>query len=112
MSVHSSCGGQIDADLRIGDGRLVIQPVADDVDAEAEFVDQGIVEHVSFGDAAEAAMQGNIEREVQIVGTGLAAGLNAVRIGAEGLKRVGIGPEEALGKTVFPAAKFAVPVQR
>ena len=41
-------------------------------------------------------MQGNIQGEVQIVHTGLAAGLDAKVIGAEGFEGVGIGPEEAL----------------
>ena len=56
----SDGGGQIDADVSSGDGCLVIQFIADDVDAETEFIDQGIAEQVSFGDAAKAAMQRNI----------------------------------------------------
>jgi len=53
-----------------GDGRSIIQFVADDVDAKTEFVDQVIAEDVSFRDAAEAAVQRDIQRKVQIVGAG------------------------------------------
>ena len=43
LAVHSRRGGQIDADLCVGDRRLIAEPVADDVDAKAEFVDQALV---------------------------------------------------------------------
>src|SRR5208282_6496067 len=102
-------GWQIDADVRSGDGGLVIQFVADDVDAEAELVDQCIAEEVSFGDAPEAAVQGNIEGKVHVVDAGRSAGLNPVTIGAEGFVGFGVRPEETLGEAIFAAAEIAVP---
>src|SRR5579863_8540660 len=65
-----------------------------------------------FGDAAETAVQGNIQWEVQVVDTGLAASLNAVRIRAERLERIGIGPEEALRQVILAATEFAIPIRR
>ena len=66
---------------------------------------------MSFRDAAKAAMQWNIERKIQVVRTGLAASLDSVRISSEGLERIGVRPEEALGQTIFPSTKFAIPVR-
>ena len=102
-------GRQVDANVRPGDGRLVIQLVADDVDAKAEFIDQNIAEQVSFGNAAETAVQRNIQGKIQIVGAGLATGLDPVGIRTERLEGIGIGPEEALGQTVFATVEFAIP---
>ena len=62
--------GQIDAQLRARNRCLIVQLVADDVDAEAEFVDQVGAEDVSFGQAAEAAVQRDLDREIQIVRCG------------------------------------------
>ncbi len=112
LAVYAGGGGQVDPDLRPGDGRFVVQFVADDVNAKAELIDQAIVEHMGFSDAAEAAVQRNIQREVQVVGTGQASGLDAERIGAERLEGIGIGPEEAFRQTVLAAAKFSIPVRR
>src|ERR1022692_68405 len=112
LSVHSGGSRQVDADLRIGDRRFVVQLVADDVHAKAKVVDQAVVEYVSFGDAAEPAVQRNAQREVEVVGTGLASGLDAVRIGSERFEGAGIGPEKAFGEMIFPAAEFAIPVHR
>ena len=89
-------GGQVNADLRSGNRRLVIQFVADDVDAEAEFVHQVVGENVRFRDAPEAAVQGNFQREVQIVGGRGTTRLNLKGVGTKGFKRIGVGPEEAL----------------
>src|ERR1039458_8997112 len=97
LSAYSNGSGQINANLRIGDRRLVIQLVADDVDAKAKVVDQAVVKYVSFGNAAEPAMQRNVQREVEVVDAGLASGLDAVRIGSKRFEGVGIGPEKAFG---------------
>ena len=111
LAVYADGRRQVDANLRIGHGRLVVQPVTDNVDAEAEFVDQGIGENVGFGDAAEPAVQGNIQWEVQVVRARLPASLNAVGIGSERLKGSGVGPEEALRKAILAGAKFTIPVR-
>ena len=111
MAIYPDRSGQVDSNLRARDGRFIIQFVADDVNANAELVDQAVVEYVSFGDAAEAAVQRNIQGEVEVVGAGLAAGLDPERIRSKGLKGIGIRPEEALGQAVLAATEFAVPVQ-
>ena len=79
LPVYSSCSGQVNAHLRIGNWWLIIQLVADDVYAEAEFIDQTTAEYMCIGDAAEAAMQRNVQGEIQVVGTGLASSLDPVR---------------------------------
>src|SRR5580693_2441109 len=71
------CGRQVDPHLSTGNGRFVIQFVADDVDPGAELVDQTIAEDVSLGDAAKAAVQRNLKRKVQIGGTRQPSGLNS-----------------------------------
>jgi len=89
---------------------LAQQVVTDDVNAEAELVRQMIVEDVGFGDAAETTAQRNREGEIQIVLGCRAAGLHLEGIGAERLKPLGVGPEEAPRQAVLIPSEMAVPV--
>ncbi len=49
-----------------------------------------------LGNAAHPIVKRDIQWEIQIIGSWRAPGLDAKRIGAKGLERIGIGPEEAL----------------
>jgi hypothetical protein len=101
----------MDPDVRTGDGRLVTQLVADDVDAKAEFIDQRVCEDVAFRDAPKAAVQRNMQGKIQVVDTRLATCLDTVPIGPKGFESVGIGPEKALRQVIFASTKLAIPIR-
>ena len=104
------CGGDVDSHLRIGDGWLVVQFVADNVDPKPELVHDCVGEEMRFSNAAHAVMQRDVQWEIQVVRRGCAARLDLERIAAEGLKGVGISPEEAEGETILSAAELAIPI--
>jgi len=102
LPVYANGGRQVDADLRACDGRFVIQFIADDVDAESEFIDEGVAENVGLSDAAKPAVKGYIQREIQVVDAGVGRRLNAERVCAKRLVSIGVRPEKRSDSRSLP----------